>query len=643
MTCPVEDYPVRIEKLFVPPLEDVRVRVAAALGEDYDESSVEIVDCPDLKTWKLCQSGLGGRGMLIDVGGEPFNHDPDYNKRVRSSIDKVADAVGFPKCAVLAAGACDSQTIDGHLGELTTTCHLCEGTNLSWAATVNNETKAAQANPYNSLMHGGVYNMHLTEGLPGKVLRVVAKGRKADRERHLAQTIRRGVSGYSDAVGMGGVFKVLKGKVKAHINPDQCNCPEGYYDREKMCCTKPFLQFYEGQTAMGPDLVCVSSLWTRDPTEGAMHLRPSGEHTHFFSLAGKQESGHYHGEDPTAEPKEAIEYEGYFVCAHEIARCRDAVAERMADNGESPRIAVLGAGAMGCLLGGRLAEGGAWVTFVDKWQEHIDVMSTKGLTLTGVGGERTFPVKATSDVNSVGKVDVIIVQCKAPDTRTVMESAKQLMHSETVVVSFQNGLGNEDIIAEVLGSADQVFGGQTLEGANVEGPGKVKVHTNLESVMGEWRCGTSPRCGRLAKIFTRYGLRTLEQPDMPTRIWMKVIYNCVVSPLSTLTGLFHKDIYCRKDSIYVANLIIQEALAVAKAENVKITEAQAKECLDKVIASKQSNKSSMAMDIDAKRRSEIDFINGRICVLAEKHGIEVPFNRSMVFFVKGLESHYTGE
>jgi len=311
--------------------------------------------------------------------------------------------------------------------------------------------------------------------------------------------------------------------------------------------------------------------------------------------------------------------------------------------GDKPTICVLGAGAMGCLLGGKLCEGGLDVTFVDKWEEHINALNSKGLQLTGVGGDRTLKVKASSDVASLGTFDVVIVQCKATDTTTATASAKHLLHEETVAVSFQNGLGNEDMMAEVLGSADQVFGGQTLEGANMEGPGCARIHTNLSSYMGEWKGGASERCGNLCKIFTEAGLQTIEDADMKKKIWMKAVYNCVVSPLSTLTNLAHKDVYCRPDANYLADIIIKEALAVARAEGLCISDEEGRECLDKVIASNQANKSSMAMDVLAKRKSEIDFINGRIVTLAQKHGIEVPMNRSMVFFVKGLESHYTGQ
>ena len=122
----------------------------------------------------------------------------------------------------------------------------------------------------------------------------------------------------------------------------------------------------------------------------------------------------------------------------------------------------------------------------------------------------------------------------------------------------------------------------------------------------------------------------------------KAIYNCVVSPLSSLTNLAHRDVYCRPDSDWLADVIIKEALAVAAAEGLEVSVEEGRECLDKVIASNQANKSSMCMDILAKRVSEMDYINGRIVALAQKHGIDVPMNRAMVFFVKALESHYTG-
>lgn len=169
---------------------------------------------------------------------------------------------------------------------------------------------------------------------------------------------------------------------------------------------------------------------------------------------------------------------------------------------------------------------------------------------------------------------------------------------------------------------------------------QAEIHTNLASYIGEWSGGYSQRCGIICDIFSRCGVPSVQEPKIVKKIWMKAIYNCVVSPLSTLTNLSHREVYCRKDALYVADKIISETLLVARAEGLDVTEEEGRECLDKVIKSNQDNKSSMAYDIIAKRKSEIDFINGRIVVLAERHNIDVPFNRSMAFFINGLESNF---
>jgi hypothetical protein len=362
---PQEAYPLRVEQLQTPPLAEVASALAAALSEDYRESSVDVVDCcPDLTGFGLCQRGLGspgGRSVITDHGGEAFNHDPRYNSVVRFDMRRVGAALGMPDASVIGAGACAATEIAGHWGELAVAAELAEGgSNSSVSARVDAATKLCVAAPYPSLLHGGICNLHLSDGMPGPTLRVRAKGR-IGAEPSLPQTLRRGLNAAfpGDAVGLGGTFRVLQGKVRAHVQPDCDCCPPDYYSIERMCCTKDFLQFYEGDTACGPGLTMLSVLWSKDPTgaSGEMNLRPSGEHTHFFCTrpgAEQSEAGHYHGDDPSASAAAAaaagargvaaaagggggeglgcedeIEYEGYFVLAREVARVRDAVAEEM--------------------------------------------------------------------------------------------------------------------------------------------------------------------------------------------------------------------------------------------------------------------------------------------------------------------------
>ncbi len=147
-------------------------------------------------------------------------------------------------------------------------------------------------------------------------------------------------------------------------------------------------------------------------------------------------------------------------------------------------VAVLGAGAMGSLFGGLLAEGGLAVTLVDVWQDHVDRINRDGLAIVGYGGDRTVPVSATTDATTVVAADVVLVQTKALHTREAVGAAAALFRDGAVAISFQNGLGNEDVIAEVIGR-DKVLGGVTAQGANIEGPGVVRNHGDLPSQIGE--------------------------------------------------------------------------------------------------------------------------------------------------------------
>ena len=140
---------------------------------------------------------------------------------------------------------------------------------------------------------------------------------------------------------------------------------------------------------------------------------------------------------------------------------------------ENPTLAVVGAGAMGSLFGGLLAEGGLDVTLVDVWQEHVDNINRDGLKIVGYGGDRFVPVKATTRPEALAPVDTVFVQCKAGYTRDSIASAANLIGDHTAVISFQNGLGNAELLAELIGE-EKVLGGLTAQGASMDGPGIVR-------------------------------------------------------------------------------------------------------------------------------------------------------------------------
>jgi len=314
----------------------------------------------------------------------------------------------------------------------------------------------------------------------------------------------------------------------------------------------------------------------------------------------------------------------------------------MATYDKNSKIGVLGAGAMGSFFGGLLAENGLDVVLIDVWQEHVDKINKKGLRIVGVGGDRQVRVRASGTPDKEEAVDIVFVQCKAAHTKEAILGAKNMFGKDTVFISFQNGLGNEELVADLMGKKS-VLGGLTAQGANIEGPGHIRAHTNLTTWIGEMDGEDSPRVKQLCELFSGHGLPCEASKEIKKQIWCKLLYNLAVSPMSTLTDLSLREVFETPGSRVVANLLVKEGLAVAKAEGVEIPGDEADHILEKVIASRQENKTSMCVDVLKKRQSEVDFINGRVVALAQKHGIDTPVNKAMVFFVKALESKFLGE
>ena len=152
------------------------------------------------------------------------------------------------------------------------------------------------------------------------------------------------------------------------------------------------------------------------------------------------------------------------------------------------KVAVLGAGAMGCLFGGLLAEKGLNVILIDVWKEHVDAINKDGLKMDGHGGDRVIKVKATSDPSSLDKVNAVIVMCKATALEPALNSIKNIIGDKTVFMSFQNGIGHEAIIQGIVGN-EKVIGGTTTQASNILGPGHIMNHGSLPSWIGEYEGG----------------------------------------------------------------------------------------------------------------------------------------------------------
>jgi 2-dehydropantoate 2-reductase len=306
-------------------------------------------------------------------------------------------------------------------------------------------------------------------------------------------------------------------------------------------------------------------------------------------------------------------------------------------------VAVLGAGAMGCLFGGLLAEKGLKVTLIDVWKEHIDAINKNGLKMDGFGGDRFIKISATNDPKSISPVDVVIVMCKATALEQALTNAKNIVGDKTVLMSFQNGIGHEAIMQNIVG-IDKVLGGTTTQASNILGPGHIKNHASLPSWIGEYEGGLSDRVKDIAETFTAHGLETIASDNVKKRKWMKLFALTAVGPLSAIFDMHHTELYVtNKESTLARELgkqIILETRKVAQADGVEVSENECLEMFLKIVDSNQTNKSSMAFDIQFKRKSEIDFINGSVSKIGKKHGVPTPLNDMLYKIIKVKEGSF---
>ncbi|HEV7259505.1 MAG TPA: ketopantoate reductase family protein [Bosea sp. (in: a-proteobacteria)] len=305
---------------------------------------------------------------------------------------------------------------------------------------------------------------------------------------------------------------------------------------------------------------------------------------------------------------------------------------------KDPHVVIAGAGAMGCLFGGLLAERGLRVTLLARRQEHVAAIRERGLRIVGEGGERHVPIGAATSVDGLPPADIVLVQCKADATRIVSANVMPLMRKGSLAVSFQNGLGNEEIMAESLGD-EAVLGGLTSLGATLEGPGVVRNYASLPTVVGELRGGLSTRVKDLAALMTAHGIPTRASEEILAEKWRKLMLNVAMSATSGLTGLTIGGVAGQPELSAVARRAMDEAAAVAEACGVSLPQETRYAIFDGIVASGAArNKTSMRRDIEAGRPSEVEAIYLSVIERGRARGVPTPTLDAFAALVLGLEA-----
>ena len=299
------------------------------------------------------------------------------------------------------------------------------------------------------------------------------------------------------------------------------------------------------------------------------------------------------------------------------------------------RICIVGCGAVGSLFAAHLArrsEAEVWA--YDVWKEHVEAIRKNGLRLSGAE-EFTAKLNATGDPKEIPRCDYGIVATKAIHTRSAIAQVAHVFDTASAVCSVQNGVGNEEIIAEHV---KYVIRGTTFPAGHPIAPGHIGFDIKGDTWIGPFEPTHTPmsKVEELAGLVTRSGMNVIPLQDARGAQWTKLIFNAATNPVGALTLLHHGAATRFAPTGELFNNLIEEGEAVAKALGIEL-HGDARALVQKGANAPGKHRASMLQDVLAKRQTEVDFMNGAIVEWGKKTGVATPLNQALWELIKGLE------
>jgi 2-dehydropantoate 2-reductase len=303
------------------------------------------------------------------------------------------------------------------------------------------------------------------------------------------------------------------------------------------------------------------------------------------------------------------------------------------------RICIVGCGAVGSLFAANLAT----LEDIEVWaydlaQDHVDAINRDGLRLSGAGDVVSRP-RAVSDAAALPPCDFGIVATKAMHTSAAIAATAQAF-TDGCVATVQNGLGNEEAIAAHV---ERVIRGTTFPAGKLVGPGHVQWDVRGDTTLGPYEPKPAPiaEVELLAAACTRAGMPTSAVADARGPQWRKVIFNAATNPIGALTGLTHGRVCENPELRQLVSGLVDEGKAVAAAQGIEL-DSDPEELIDHAARPDVAydHKASMLQDVEVRRPTEIDYLNGGIVRFGDEHGVPTPLNRAVWALVKGLEQSW---
>jgi 2-dehydropantoate 2-reductase len=303
-------------------------------------------------------------------------------------------------------------------------------------------------------------------------------------------------------------------------------------------------------------------------------------------------------------------------------------------------IAIVGAGVLGSIFGALFLEKGFKVTLIEVLEERVRLIDKDGLWLQWPDGIRTHSkIAITSNVEAVGKKDVVMIAVKGYHTRSAIESAMPMIVDDTIVLSVQNGLGHLEAIAETVGP-EKVVGGITAHSGMPVSMNEVRYVGGLGPllVIGPYDGISRPGFEKMVERFQAAGLDVHVTADINSVIWKKLIANVSTNVVAALTGLTGGVAVKHEPTVKIIEALSNELGRVARAKGIDIPELE--DPLDfslKAFGSTKDNRVSMLQDVEAGRPTEIGNLNEVIVAEGRRYSIPTPYNEAVSWLTRGVE------
>lgn len=309
----------------------------------------------------------------------------------------------------------------------------------------------------------------------------------------------------------------------------------------------------------------------------------------------------------------------------------------MSESNKGLRVAVMGAGAVGCYYGGMLARAGAQVTLIGR-PAHVDAVRANGLRFEAHGFDGAVAMQASTEAAAAAGADLVLFCVKSTDTEEAARSLAPHLREDSLVLALQNGVDNPPRIAAHVPCP--VVPAVVYVACFMAGPGHLRHTGRGDLVIGSMRGGrpaAPERLRWLADTLAAAGVPTKVSDNVEGELWGKLVVNCAYNPLSALGRARYKRLVALDNVRELMRAVVRETLAVAAADGVTMPPGDWEEIILALAASMPETYSSTAQDLQRGRRTEIDHLNGYVAARGQALGVDTPVNRALHALVKLVE------